>query len=94
VLLDHGGAGERYVEVAEDFTASRQELITGCLRVIIGEAAFGRARGCGPIFTIAELAVMFGAKPPKVVCGPDRRRRRPAQANGAARDDDTRQAPA
>jgi hypothetical protein len=84
VILEPGTANERCVKVAEDFTASREELITGCLRVIVGEAAFGRARGTGPVLSVAELAAMFGAAPPKVVCGPDLRRRRPDRRNRAA----------
>jgi hypothetical protein len=72
LVLDPGGAGERYLEIAEPAVRDVVELAIAALRVVDGAVAFCRPREDAPAMTIAELAGMFAAKPTRL-SGDDRR---------------------
>jgi hypothetical protein len=59
LVIDPGGAGERYVEVAEAAARDTIELAIAALRVVDGAVAITRPRG-GEAITIAELARRHG----------------------------------
>jgi hypothetical protein len=72
LVLDPGGAGERYIELAESAVRDVVELAIAALRVVDGAIAFCRPRGDVPAMTITELARMFAAKSTRL-SGDDRR---------------------
>jgi hypothetical protein len=63
LVIDPGGAGERYVELAEPAVRDNIELLVAAMRVVDGAVAITRPRGGVPSVSIAELAGMFAAKP-------------------------------
>jgi hypothetical protein len=66
LVLDPGGAGERYLEIAEPAVRDVIELGIAALRVVDDAVAFCRPRGDVPAMTITELAGMFAAKPTRL----------------------------
>jgi hypothetical protein len=72
LVIDPGGAGERYIEIAEPAVRDSIEVAVAALRVVDGAVAITRPRGDVPPMTITELARMFGAKPTRL-SGDDRR---------------------
>jgi hypothetical protein len=72
VVIDHGAAGARYIELLEPATVDMAEVALAALRVSGLPLAFCRPRGEVPPMTILELARMFGAKPTRL-SGDDRR---------------------
>lgn len=62
VIVDPGGVGERYIEIAEPAVRDTIELAVGALRVVDGAVAITRPRGDVPPMTISELTRMFATK--------------------------------
>jgi hypothetical protein len=71
LVIDPGGAGERYLELAEPAVRDMLELGIAALRVVDGAVAITRARG-GEAITVADLARQFSPKP-RGMSGDDRR---------------------